>query len=122
MDNGEIVIVPIGDASFSLTVSGLVIYNDPAGGRALFAGQPTPGLVLMCHEHIDHFDILRHMWGWDNEGSPGHPTPFDQAAPINSPLFAQSCLALSASSAYDLTPSANGLGVSLIGVIAQSSR
>ncbi|MGJ7036852.1 L-ascorbate metabolism protein UlaG (beta-lactamase superfamily) [Shinella sp. BE166] len=56
-DNGEIVVVPIGDASFVLTVPGLVIYNDPAGGRALFAGQPTPGLVLMCHEHIDHFDL-----------------------------------------------------------------
>lgn len=55
-DNGEIVIVPIGDASFVLKVPGLVIYNDPAGGRALFEGQPTPGLVLMCHEHIDHFD------------------------------------------------------------------
>lgn len=37
-------------------------------------------------------------------------------------LFSQSCLALSASSAYDLTPSANGFGVSLMGATAQSSR
>ncbi|MEA3182368.1 MAG: hypothetical protein QOI59_5891 [Gammaproteobacteria bacterium] len=37
-------------------------------------------------------------------------------------LFAQRCLAFSASSAWDLTPSANGLGVSLTGATAQSSR
>lgn len=55
-DNGEIVVVPIKDASFILKVPGLVIYNDPTGGRALFEGQLAPGLALICHEHIDHFD------------------------------------------------------------------
>lgn len=56
-DNGEIVVIPIEDASFVLKVPGMVIYNDPAGGRALFEGQPTPDLILMCHEHADHFDL-----------------------------------------------------------------
>lgn len=55
-DNGDIVVIPIRDASFILQVPGLVIYNDPADGGALYEGQPAPGLVLMCHEHIDHFD------------------------------------------------------------------
>ncbi|MCJ8141731.1 MBL fold metallo-hydrolase [Ancylobacter sp. A5.8] len=56
-DGGEIVVVPIREASFALKVPGLVIYNDPAGGRELFEGQPEPGLILICHEHIDHFDL-----------------------------------------------------------------
>jgi L-ascorbate metabolism protein UlaG (beta-lactamase superfamily) len=55
-DNGEIVVVPIRDASFTLQVPGMVIYNDPADGAALYESQPAPDLVLMCHEHIDHFD------------------------------------------------------------------
>lgn len=44
------------------------------------------------------------------------------AAPINLSLLIQSCLAVSALSAYDLTPSAKGLGASLMGATAQSSR
>ena len=66
-DGGEIVVVPIKEASFVLKVPGLVIYNDPAGGKALFEGQPAPGLVLICHEHIDHFDLdtLKEIVGTD---------------------------------------------------------
>jgi L-ascorbate metabolism protein UlaG (beta-lactamase superfamily) len=33
-----------------------VIWNDPVGGKALYDGQPAPGLVLITHEHQDHFD------------------------------------------------------------------
>ena len=32
-ETGEIVISPIGHASFIMTVPGLVIYNDPVGGK-----------------------------------------------------------------------------------------
>ncbi|MFQ8429749.1 MBL fold metallo-hydrolase [Amaricoccus sp. W119] len=55
-DAGEIVIHPVEHASFVLTTPGLVIYNDPVGGAALYEGLPPPGLILITHEHQDHFD------------------------------------------------------------------
>jgi L-ascorbate metabolism protein UlaG (beta-lactamase superfamily) len=54
--SGEILISPVSHASFVMSVPGLVIYNDPVGGKALYDGQPAAGLVLITHEHQDHFD------------------------------------------------------------------
>ena len=54
--SGEILVSPIQHASFVMTVPGLVIYNDPVGGKALFEGQPAPQLILITHEHADHFE------------------------------------------------------------------
>jgi L-ascorbate metabolism protein UlaG (beta-lactamase superfamily) len=56
-ETGEIVVSPVEHASFMMTVPGLVIYNDPVGGKDLYAGHPAPGLVLITHEHGDHFDV-----------------------------------------------------------------
>ncbi|MEP9387241.1 MBL fold metallo-hydrolase [Mesorhizobium sp. KR9-304] len=53
---GEILISPISHASFVMSMPGLVIYNDPVGGKELYEGHPTAGLVLITHEHQDHFD------------------------------------------------------------------
>jgi L-ascorbate metabolism protein UlaG (beta-lactamase superfamily) len=55
-DSGEILISPISHASFVMTAPGLVVYNDPVGGKALYDGQPAAQLVLVTHEHQDHFD------------------------------------------------------------------
>jgi L-ascorbate metabolism protein UlaG (beta-lactamase superfamily) len=55
-DSGEILIRPISHASFVMTAPGLVVYNDPVGGKALYDGQPAAQLVLITHEHQDHFD------------------------------------------------------------------
>lgn len=55
-DKGEIVVNPIAHASFVMSVPGLVIYNDPVGGAAAYEGHPAPGLILVTHEHGDHFD------------------------------------------------------------------
>ncbi|MEW9837510.1 MBL fold metallo-hydrolase [Mesorhizobium marinum] len=55
-DTGEIVIHPLSHASFVMQVPGMVIYNDPVGGKALYDGQPPAGLILITHEHGDHFD------------------------------------------------------------------
>ena len=56
VEGGEIVIRPVAHASFVMDAPGLVIYNDPVGGAALFQGSEPPGLVLITHEHQDHFD------------------------------------------------------------------
>lgn len=54
--NGDIVIHPINHACFVMTWNGLVIYNDPtANGR--FTGLPKANLILVTHEHGDHFDV-----------------------------------------------------------------
>jgi len=55
-DNGEITVNPISHASFVMTVPGMVIYNDPVGGAAAYEGYPAPDLILITHEHPDHYD------------------------------------------------------------------
>ena len=55
-DGGKITVSPISHASFVMTVPGLVIYNDPVGGAGLYEGHPAPDLILITHEHGDHYD------------------------------------------------------------------
>lgn len=55
-DNGEITIHPIEHASFVMTVPSMVIYADPVGGAAAYEGHPAPDLILITHEHGDHYD------------------------------------------------------------------
>ena len=54
---GPVTIHPVEHASFVMATPGLVIYNDPVGGGALYEGLPPPGLILITHEHKDHFDV-----------------------------------------------------------------
>jgi L-ascorbate metabolism protein UlaG (beta-lactamase superfamily) len=55
-DGGKITISPVSHASFVMTVPGLVIYNDPVGGAGLYQAHPAPDLILITHEHGDHYD------------------------------------------------------------------
>lgn len=57
IEGGEIVIFPIDHASFVMTVPGVVIYNDPVGGASAYEGHPAPDLILITHEHGDHYDV-----------------------------------------------------------------
>jgi L-ascorbate metabolism protein UlaG (beta-lactamase superfamily) len=56
VEGGEIVIHPVEHASFVMTTPGLVLYADPVGGAAPYEGLPPPALILITHEHGDHFD------------------------------------------------------------------
>ncbi len=57
VEGGEVVIHPVEHASFVMTLPGMVIYNDPVGGPAKYQGLPPPNLILVTHEHPDHFDV-----------------------------------------------------------------
>src|SRR5690606_19740013 len=51
-----IVVHPVSHASLVMTVPGMVIYADPVGGAEAYEGLDPPDLVLVTHEHGDHFD------------------------------------------------------------------
>ena len=55
-DSGMINIFPISHASFVMTAPGLVIYCDPVGAPADYEGHPAPDLILVTHEHGDHYN------------------------------------------------------------------
>jgi L-ascorbate metabolism protein UlaG (beta-lactamase superfamily) len=57
VEGGEVLIHPVEHASFVMTLPGMVIYNDPVGGPEKYRGLPPPGLILITHEHSDHFDV-----------------------------------------------------------------
>src|SRR5688572_19788297 len=55
--NGDVLIHPVRHASFVMTWNDVVIYNDPdTFGTPLYAGLPKANLILVSHEHGDHFD------------------------------------------------------------------
>jgi L-ascorbate metabolism protein UlaG (beta-lactamase superfamily) len=53
--NGDVVIRPLYHATFVMNWNGKFIYNDP-DTPANYAGLPRADLVLIGHEHGDHFD------------------------------------------------------------------
>jgi L-ascorbate metabolism protein UlaG (beta-lactamase superfamily) len=56
VEGGELAIHPVEHASLVMTLPGMVIYVDPVGGAEPYAPLPPPALILVTHEHGDHFD------------------------------------------------------------------
>lgn len=57
VEGGEVVVHPVDHASMVLETPGGVIYVDPVGGAEAYQGKPQPSLILITHEHGDHFDL-----------------------------------------------------------------
>lgn len=55
-DSGEIVVHPVSHASFVMETPMGVIYADPVGPVERYDDLPRPDLILITHEHGDHFD------------------------------------------------------------------
>lgn len=57
VEGGQVVFHPVDHASMVIETPGGVIYVDPVGGADLYEGMPQPSLILITHEHGDHFDL-----------------------------------------------------------------
>ncbi len=53
---GDITVHPVEHASFVLETPQGVIYCDPVGDASLFEGLPDPDMILITHEHGDHYN------------------------------------------------------------------
>ena len=53
----DISIHPVAHASFVMQTPNAVIYVDPVGGAEKYASLPKAQLIMLTHEHGDHFDI-----------------------------------------------------------------
>ncbi|QIE54928.1 MBL fold metallo-hydrolase [Pikeienuella piscinae] len=53
---GDVIVHPIAHASFVMETPVGVIYSDPVGEAAQYADLPAPDLILITHEHGDHFN------------------------------------------------------------------
>jgi L-ascorbate metabolism protein UlaG (beta-lactamase superfamily) len=55
-DAGPITVHPIAHASFLMETPAGVIYVDPVGEAAQYSDFPKPDLILITHEHGDHYN------------------------------------------------------------------
>ena len=54
-DDGDVVVHPVNHASFVMSWNGKMIYNDPVGAATLYQGMPKADLLLISHDHSDHY-------------------------------------------------------------------
>jgi len=56
-NNGNLIITFIGHGSLMFEYSGLIIHVDPVMGEADYEKLPDADMILVTHEHGDHFDL-----------------------------------------------------------------
>lgn len=57
VEGGQVTFHPVDHASMVIETPGGVVYVDPVGGAEAYRGMPQPSLILITHEHGDHFDL-----------------------------------------------------------------
>ncbi|KAA9010649.1 MBL fold metallo-hydrolase [Histidinibacterium aquaticum] len=55
-ESGQITVHPISHASFVMETPAGTIYTDPVGDAEQYADLPAPDLILITHEHGDHYN------------------------------------------------------------------
>lgn len=55
-DNGTIRVNQVQQMSVVVEAPGSVIYTDPTGGKSRYDGHPAPDIILISHEHHEHYD------------------------------------------------------------------
>lgn len=66
---GDITVHPVSHASFVMETPKGTIYCDPVGDAAAYSGFPAPDLILVTHEHGDHYNagVLAALVGPDTK-------------------------------------------------------
>jgi L-ascorbate metabolism protein UlaG (beta-lactamase superfamily) len=54
---GDVILHPVKHASLVIGFADQILYFDPVGGAALYAGLPKPTAIFITHAHPDHFDV-----------------------------------------------------------------
>ena len=54
--NGEITITPVSHASFVMQTPVGTLYVDPVGDPSSYSGMPAPDMILITHQHGDHYN------------------------------------------------------------------
>lgn len=55
-NTGEVIVTPKNHASFVMQTPAGTMYVDPVGEPALYSDMPSPDMILITHEHGDHFN------------------------------------------------------------------
>lgn len=55
--NGQITVSQVMQMSVVINTPSGVIYTDPTRGKQRYSGHPSPDLILISHEHHEHFDV-----------------------------------------------------------------
>ncbi len=54
--DADLIIHPVNHASLVLSLNGTIIYVDPVGSMSRYEGLPQADLILVTHEHSDHYE------------------------------------------------------------------